>query len=473
MAIRATGNNVALAGILIDAGHLLLTNIRDNSISAQFGILGVGDDKDPLFLSNFRCERNYLICLDTGIQLSGANQKSSVGSVFHDNIVIADNFVSGSLSGIVATGSAGTGPTHIIANAILLREDKGVSGDGIVVGIVESTQSGSLASGQIRIRDNGILKGNNGIRLVKQPFPLGPIILSGNRLEGLSENGIWIESAALLSSALIENNFLNMIGGNGILMDVKSVARSLKVLGNELTNIAASTARSKDTAEVAAINLSTVFEVAVSDNLIQDVGTNSPYAKTITGVRVIQCENIQISGNTIANIAPSSRFYELAAGIHVKSGAHNVEINGNLIRRQVDTETTTDNSQWQAVRVAGGSIEESKTAAMQAGIHGNSFYGYGNIPMVEVSVSGACQFSDNYCSLLGGSAGIEVDLTGASIIASANRVECSSEIIPLNLKTVNAKTTNPFAVVANIANGQIQVNGNPLDAPWNHLNVII
>src|SRR5262249_7014192 len=146
---------------------------------------------------------------------------------------------------------------------------------------------------------------------VLSQFWLGPVIVSGNCLDELSENGIKIDDSTWLMSALIEHNVLNTIRGNGIVMGVESRVGNLKILGNELTNIGASDSK----ADIAGIYLTGVSEGAVSDNYIQDVGTNSLDANVITGVRIDVCNAMRISDNTIMNIGPASNHSAESASI--------------------------------------------------------------------------------------------------------------------------------------------------------------
>jgi hypothetical protein len=373
--------------------------------------------------------------------------------------MIANNRISDtSGAGIFAFGifdtAFATASLELIANTI---EPGDKAGDGIVVGTAQRDRK----IGGTRICDNRIGKAKNGIRVRKNPFQEldGPIVLNGNRLQKLDGNGITIERATLVS-ALIEHNVLNTILGNGIfVMFSDSPDSHVMVLGNELTDIGSGSAP-----EVAGIYLNGVSEGAVSDNSILNVGTNSAKASTIAGVRVANSGDgdMRISDNTITVIAAASDS-STAAGILV-TGIARIEINDNLIRRLGKLDPTQ--GPWQAIRIV--STRGDGPAGEQAGIHGNSLHGYGRTPMVEVFVSGACRFSDNHCSLLGKNDSSAVDITAASVVASANRIECGGKTpAALVLKGVVRKK---FTVVGNIVGAPIQVPGGL--GPWQPLNVI-
>jgi Family of unknown function (DUF6519) len=473
----AEGNG-PLAGISLEAGFLLVTRIRDNFIRAQSGVifpLKAGDDSGALLLGSFDCERNTMQCSDTGIRLDGS-------SFYTSDTVLARNFIFGTtVAGISATGFAFP---ELEINGNTLTPQKG---DGIVVG-----------TGGVRISENRIINLNvdtqNGIRLVHGLVALAvaPIVVKGNRLQGLRGDGLSIETA--LISAVVQNNVFNAVEGTGLIMQPGSAAGSLKVLANELINIAVASATSDKTTEIAAIYLRGVFEGAVSDNAISAVGINSPIAGVIAGVRIDNSIDVRVSDNSITNIAPASQFSKPAAGILVVGPIANIEIADNLIKRQIQAKDI-DDSPWQAIRIAGttndtklnsfialdtqSSLGKINTVSVlaaasapgkeQVGIIGNSIHGYGRSALAEVVVSGSCRFSDNYCSEVAERVETAVTLAADSIIASANRVECAHNTKALNL-TVPDK--NVFTVLGNIVGGPIVVNNGALPAPWQPLNIV-
>ncbi len=450
-------------GILLETGTLVSTKIRDNNIVlAHYGVGFAIDpeDKDPLVLTDFYCEKNFLVCFNTGIHLAG--------NCTYNHTVIAHNFIEivaiKDGAGIRASGTA-TGGLELIANTIMPSSSaKAVNEwDGIVVGTVGETR---ICDNRIGIVSNGI---RNGILFVKNPllsgFWLGPVVVSGNWLDELSENGIKIDPAVSLSSALIESNVLNMIGEKGIFMGTESRAGSLKILGNELTSIGVNGTEK----EIAGIYLKSVGEGEVSNNSILGVGTNSQGALVISGVRVDgRCFAMRISENTIMNIAPASNYRAAGAGIFVASEIDNIEISDNLIRGQ-SSEPSDPSTPWQAIHI--NQIEFGPLPAKQADIHGNSLHGYTAESMVEVFVSGCCRFSDNHCSVPGGNTRFAVELTGDSIIASGNRVECITSIVALVLQGGSTAVPRAYTVLGNITGGEIYVGNAILGTPWSPLNV--
>ena len=144
----AEGNG-PLAGILLEAGFLLLTKIRDNFFRAQSGVTFAAKSSDDgaLSLEAFTASATCLQCSETGIQLGGS-------SYYTSDTVLARNFIFGTgVAGISMTGFAFP-ELEITGNTITPQK-----GDGIVVG-----------TGGARISDNRIAniggESQNGIRLV-------------------------------------------------------------------------------------------------------------------------------------------------------------------------------------------------------------------------------------------------------------------------------------------------------------------
>ncbi len=467
-----------LAGILLDPGFLLLTKIRDNFLRAQSGVAfapGQKDDSGTLLLGAFYCEHNLMQCSENGIALGGS-------SYYTNDTVLARNFIFGTaIAGISATGFAFP-ELEISENTI-----SPVKGDGIVVG-----------TGGVRMSDNRIANftgdTQNGIRLVQGliPIDLLPIVVRGNRFQGLRGNGLSIET--LLVSALVEGNVFNAVEGNGIIMQPGSVAGSVKVLGNELINIAVAEGTTDKATEIAAILLRGVFEGAISDNAISSVGTNSPLAAVIAGIRVENSLDVRVSDNSLTNIAPAAQFSNTAAGILVVGPIVNIEIADNLIKRRI-TPNDDASAPWQAIRIAGigassstgvfrtfdsqstlsrvSTVNAFAAAAVpaneQAGITANSLHGYGRSALAEILVTGSCRFSGNHCACTSEKIPAGAVVTATTIIAAENRVECGRNTIGLDLRPANEKA---FTVLGNIVGGPILINGAALGGPWQPLNII-
>jgi uncharacterized protein DUF6519/parallel beta helix pectate lyase-like protein len=469
------GNGPAV-GILLEPGFLLLTRIGDNFFHAQSGMSfrSKSEEDGALLLGTLYCERNLLQCNRSGIELGGS-------SYYTADTVLARNFIFGTEgAGISVTGLAFP-ELEITGNTITPQK-----GDGIVVG-----------TGGVRIADNRIANigedAENGIRLVPGllPVALTPVVVSGNRLQGLQGNGIAIET--LLVSAKIEHNVLNAIKGNGVIMLPGSAAGSMSVLANELINIANGTAEETRSVELAAIHLRHVFVGAVSDNVISAIGHNAVLATVVAGIRADLGLDLRVSDNTIVNIAAPTDFHNLAAGVLIVAPLGHIDIVANLIRRQL--ETNDDSSPWEAICILGfgreptgkfqagsfknlnetGHLNAISTLAakgpdpVRAGVVNNTCHGYGQGPLSQLLITGSCRFSDNQYACVSEKVGAVIDVTAEALIAAENRIECGRDAKSLDVTLGNAKA---LTVLGNIVGGPIIINGAALGAPWQPLNVI-
>jgi len=470
------GGNGPAAGILLEAGFVLVTRIRDNFLRAQSGVSFISKSVEDgaLLLGTFYCERNLLQCSDSGIELGGS-------SYYTADTVLARNFIFGTKSaGISVTGLAFP-ELEITGNTITPQK-----GDGIIVG-----------TGGVRIADNRVANigedAENGIRLVQGLLQLGltPVVVTGNRLQGLQGNGIAIET--VLVSAKIEQNVLNAIKGNGVIMLPGSAAGSMSVLANELINVANGTAEETKSVELAAIHLRQVFLGTVSDNVISAVGHDAVLATVVAGIRADLGLDLRVSDNTIANIAAPTDFHNLAAGVLIVAPLGHIDVIANLIRRQF--EANDDNSPWEAICILGfgseptgkfqagsfknlsesGHLNAISTLAakgpdpVRAGVVNNTCHGYGQGPLSQLLIKGSCRFSDNQFACVSEKVGAVVDVTAEALIAAQNRIECGRNAKALDVTLGNAKA---LTVLGNVVGGPIIINGAPLGAPWQPLNVI-
>ena len=410
----------------------------------------------------------------SGIELGGS-------SYYTAGTVLARNFIFGTEgAGISVTGLAFP-ELEITGNTITPQK-----GDGIIVG-----------TGGVRIADNRVANigedAENGIRLVTGLLQLAltPVVVSGNRLQGLQGNGIAIET--LLVSAKIEQNVFNAINGNGVIMLPGSAAGSMSVLANELINIANGTTEETRSVELAAIHLRQVFVGAVSDNVISGIGHNAALATVIAGIRSDLGLDLRVSDNTIANIAPTTDFHNLAAGVLIVAPLGHVDVAANLIRRQLTP--NDDNSPWEAICILGfgsepagrfqaqsftnlnaighvnaiSSLAASGAEPVRAGVVNNTCHGYGRGPLSQVLITGSCRFSDNQYACTSEKVEAVVDVTAEALIAAENRIECGRNAKSLDVTLGNAKA---LTVLGNIVGGPIIINGAALGGPWQPLNVI-
>src|SRR5207302_119974 len=102
-------------------------------------------------------------------------------------------------------------------------------------------------------------------------------------------------------------------------------------------------------------------------------------------------------------------------------------------------------------------------------VRGNLGDASGRGPIVSVRVDGHLTVSDNRC-LLQPTEDVQpaIRARASSAVVSANYVESAFEGLALDLVTGDGQ----YSVIGNVATGQYQVNGVPLVAPWDGLNVV-
>ena len=462
-----------LAGLLLEPGFLVETRIRHNTFQAQFGIAFdlTAKTEEALVLVSFSCEHNSLDCSKTGIHLGGS-------SYYLVDTRLSGNRIFGTtVAGIAAIGVAF--PELAICENVITPSE----GDGMLVG-----------TGGVRLEDNVLAGGINGIRIVSGLFAaaFSPIAMTGNRFQSLKGNGVSIEN--FIFSAKIEHNVFNGIQGNGFIMLPGSAAGAVSVQTNELLNIANETVEGGKAEEWAAIHLRTVFAAIVAGNTISGVGKNASLAAVVAGIRADLCIDLRVCDNTIMAIAPATGFQNAAAGILVVSPLAEVDLTANQIRRQFTL--AEDSSPWQAIRILGvagaptakltgssftklsgsaqvnavSTLAASEAAPVRAGVLDNTLHGYGRGPLVEILVSGSCRFSDNQCVCANEKIEIAASISAESIIAAENRIECSRNAHSLDLVLGNAKA---FTILGNILGGPIFVDHVTLNSgPWPPLNII-
>ena len=486
------GSKSPFVGVLLEPGVLLLTKIRDCFILAQHGVFFLSAGKSPqgtnpsaggggaLGLGGFYCEGNTLWCQSTGICL--------VGSVYSfDDAVFARNLITSTATAGIVLNGLGVSELDITDNTLSPAD-----GDGILIG-----------GAGVRISGNEIVNlapdksgAQHGIRLVPGLLQsaLVTVEISENRLTNLRGDAISVES--LLLSAKIERNIIASPGGNGLTITKEGRVANLTLAGNEFVNVAAA-ANTRD-GQFAGVYLQNVFQGAVTDNVISNVGTGAALARLVVGVRADACWALRISDNTITNVAPAERFVGLGFGILVTGLLSDLEIADNLVRRQlVPADKTADDSKWQAVHIDSRTVKDSALAPATAapaasstfthvdlvahlintrgargvnvGVHGNTLGGYGGSPLVEVRADGVCRFHDNECLAPDEGLKAAVILAAHSLIVSANHVGCAPKTIGLDLFDSGTKK---FTVFGNITGGRILVNDQPLSAPWQPLNVL-
>jgi len=103
----------------------------------------------------------------------------------------------------------------------------------------------------------------------------------------------------------------------------------------------------------------------------------------------------------------------------------------------------------------------------QLTLQGNQLESYGQSATVRIGTRASCVFSNNQCVL-----DLQTDQPVAAVgagalVASGNYLQAPGDLAFV----ITLPAAGAFTVLGNITRGQIRVNGAPLTAPWQQLNV--
>ncbi|MEJ2541433.1 MAG: DUF6519 domain-containing protein [Gemmatimonadota bacterium] len=382
-------------------------------------------------------------------------------------------------------------------------------------------------------RDSGVDGPPMGIAITQGTFetPILRCSIVGNRIFGLGGDGINIRTT--LGAATIERNFIQGTGRNGIAMEPNAGAQVLNIENNQI--LGASTVN-EDGVAVCAIRVLQVAQGEISGNTIRDFGLYAVQNDRRSGIEAAMVGSVRIAGNDIQGVGPPTQFVGAGAGIGVLGPFGSVEVVDNMVRR-TSGGFTPDNSLWYGLMVtipiakqieALGSVwstfgedaviydtsapaEERARSYHRVGtylennavidaanrgfvmvvadevvllprgqhlvsVRGNSFQGFGLVPVVHVLSAGTCTFTDNRCLQHppAGRTPLIVDIESAAAIVSSNYLERPTVERPRASMDIDVDN-GPVTVLGNIATGDIHVNGAdlPPSSPWRPLNVIV
>ena len=498
--VRAGASEFAPAAIGL-SGVLVGVLVRENLLVAPTGIgrtaaapAGKSDATQAaaaapaavLLTADLVVQDNTFECSRRGVSFDGLS--------FHAlQTRLAGNLIGGcSQFGIVMLGWVAAG------SGLEVRENElHVSGAGIAIGTddarIESNNIAALRAGS----------GTDGIILTPgfDKTGLGRCQVLGNRIVGMAGNGILFQNG-IIRSAMLKNNYVEAVGGGGIIMDDTSAAGQLTIENNHLFNLAP---LSND-AGTAVIGLRVVntLRAEIVGNALVNIGLAAAQSPHRAGIQVVNIGSGRIDGNQVLNVGPVGEFLQQAAGIESLGTFGRLDISNNTVRRNETPPAppaSPGTSRWVAVHIQSLTTKDYLAASADlsfaavdnliyafvgnrlfslprgreiVGLHGNLLESYGAAPVVSVIASGAFNFSSNRCLLSSADTAALVTpvvqaQVGAAMI-SANYLEGAAKIpaMQLNLLPQNG----PFTVLGNISSGPIHVNGGPLPtAPWGSLNV--
>jgi hypothetical protein len=411
--LRVGVNELATAAIGL-GGTLVGVLIRENFLVAPIGIgrLAVATAAGlkrttkaaaaaaldvALLTADLVVQDNTLECGRRGISFDGV-------SIHGFQTRLAGNLIVGcSQAGIMMLGWVVPG------SGLDVRENEiHVTGSGIIIG----TDDARIESNNIAPQQFG--KGGDGIILTLgfDKTGLDRCQILNNRILGLAGNGIHIVNG-IIRSAMIKNNFIEAVGGGGIVMDDKSTAGQMTIENNQLLNLAPLA----NDAKVAVIGLRVVntLRAEIVGNALIGVGLAAAQSPRRAGIQVANIGSGRISGNEVLNVGPPGDFLQETVGIDCLGTFARLDITDNVVRRNAVLPTNPGTSRWFAVHIG---------ALAQAG----------------------------------------------AVIASANYLEGPAKLTAMVLKLPEG---GPFTVLGNISSGNILVNGNALaGTTWGPFNIV-
>lgn len=491
-------------------GRLNQTHVRQNIVDAGIGIANV----DDLILSEFHVEDNILVCERTAISLNPLT--------FHNgNTALARNLITNCRElGISVHGEAriqNDSRTDIVGNYI---RPVGSVCDSIVVGTDDARVNGNAIRGF-----RGGNHGRDGIvvrseREGQETKNIRRLQVVGNSITGLGGNGISIQS--FLESAMIKQNVIEDVSGNGIVMaEESSGAVELSIENNQLLNVALGLEEGEDALGMRLVN---ARRLAVVGNMIRGVGRAKDEFLHAWGISVLASSFVRIAGNQLAEIGRTA--IGESAGIKVLSSFERLDVEHNVVLRTERPSEELNRSPWRALVVVGTAKFDSDAPERRrpildrpsfdgfevdvstvvadfppfvlarplegivldvfprdarvrdkghefVSVRGNVLEAWGGAPAVEIRAVASCAFSDNRCVL---TPGPDVDvpvvqIEAGAVIASSNFIHI---LDPLEHGATSLQLSGPdsmpLTVIGNILDGTISVGNNPLGPPWALLN---
>ena len=498
--LRVGVNEIPTAAIGL-GGILVGVLIRENLLAAPIGIgrltiAGAGAGalttkaaaaagNLPLLTADLIVQDNTLECSQRGISFDGV-------SIHAYQTRLAGNLIVGcSQAGILMLGWVFPG-----SGLDVRHNEIHTTGAGIIIGTddarIESNHISALKAGQ----------GTDGILLTLgfDKTGLDRCQILNNRILGLAGNGIHVVGG-IVRSAMIKNNFIEAVGGGGIVMDDKSIAGQMTIENNHLFNLAPLT----NDASIAVIGLRVVntLRVEIVGNALVGVGLAAAQSPHRAGIQVANIGSGRIDGNEVLNVGPPGDFLQDTVGIECLGTFVRLDVTNNTVRRNLVLPANPGTSRWYAVRIgavsANGFVAVSANLSFMAagnlvyvfvgnrlmalprgkeivGLQGNLLEGYGGAPVVSVLTGGVFTFSANRCLLGAGSAGGAnftqpvAQAQAGAVVASANYLEGP---VKLTAMVLTLPESGPFTVLGNISSGNILVNGNPLaGTTWGPFNIV-
>ena len=466
------------------AGFLLGARVEECVLAAGTGIEGGTEEGDDRILAtaSLRIDDNWLWCGTRGVDLGGL-------AVHVADTRIAGNTVWGCRdAGVVAVGAVAAGAFDVHGNTF------NVVGSGILGGV-----------DALRIADNDVRGGNgDGIVLVHglDPGGIDHCQVLANRVNGFDGAGIAVR--ARVASAMVKHNVVAGTGGSGIEVADDGSARVLVVENNQLLDVArAEVPQSPRPPFVAAMRFVGVAELDVAGNVVDRAGAQAVLAAGTAGIFAVATASARIEGNRLVGIGARGRSVGRISAVEVVTPFDAVTLAGNTLRRTSAPADDSEPATWTGVVVADGRREDGgrprasvvlgdlalvrsgRGAALLTATTARFFASVlpGDVAVrsneiaagrtdsrpIRVAAARLCDLSHNRIEGSAETAGPSL-VRASRAIASANDLRGPGDTAVVLEVFVDEKSA---AVLGNLHNGRIEINGAPLGQagdPWEPLN---
>lgn len=471
------------------SGALIGAAVTDCALVGDDGVAGGAAREKYLLTAHLRVSDNVLLCGRRGLVFEGV-------SLHLGDCRLGDNLILGCVdTAVVATGATVPGSVLTVAgNAIHTR------GTGIRAGVDDLTlrENSITGLGGERTAGDGIV-----VTRGLDPVAVDRLQVIGNRLRDLGGRGIAIEHR--VEDAMIKQNTVDGTGGAGLIVEPSGGLGHVSIENNQFANLDAG--ESPDQA-FAGLQIVAADRVDLVGNVVAGVGRSALANPMVAGITVGAVDELRVAGNRLHAVGPEASA-GLVAGVYVAPPVGHIVLDDNTVRRGGTDVAGRPGMAWAAIIVFpvsatdGIRVREVDPAALRIGgftfvhtadstfvlsaayiravrrapselsVRGNRLAARDTrIPLVVVGGGvGTCLFSENHCRVDGQRVGEPVhgSLTAVVNNAANNRLTADTERECLHLFNDSGRAV----VLGNVSSGRIRVDGVPLAAPFDQLNILV
>jgi hypothetical protein len=211
----------------------------------------------------------------------------------------------------------------------------------------------------------------------------------------------------------------------------------------------------------------------VSSNQLIDIGPDNSHSDDVLGIAGDEFSTLDVRGNAVSLGDSGGASIDVplwVAPITAAKGLPLLSFVGAAVAA-----AAADAGQPEV----GMQVPPTMFGRPDLGVFENAFSATGVSPIARINSGCNVVFSENRCvrdtkRADKPSSPVVTIATRFAMIVSANRVEGYSDrkLPVVDLHPTSANKLPMFTVLGNIATGPINVNGNPLGAPWHPLNVL-